>query len=345
MSSGRLTRFAERIWYGQRAPLLLRPLSWLFGAAVRVRRAAWRLRPPHRAGVPLIVVGNITVGGTGKTPVVAWLALALAAAGYRPGIVSRGYGGSLRRGTHLVGPDDPASLTGDEPLLLRRTTGLPVCIGRDRAAAAARLAGDGADIIIADDGLQHLALARDLEIAVLDGDRMLGNRALLPAGPLREPASRLADVDFVLVNGGHQLPAGAYRVQVRAVGLASPDGSRRQPLAAMAGQRARVLAGIGHPARVYAQLEAAGIEVVPLPVGDHGRVSETVLAAEPGLPLLMTAKDAVKYRLPPAGRTWVLEAKLEVSPALHEAVLARVAAIAAAPAARRPGLESGTVRQ
>lgn len=331
MSSGRLARLAERVWYGQRVPFVLRPLAWVFGCLVRLRRTAWRRGAwqPRRVGVPVIVVGNITVGGTGKTPVVAWLAMALVAAGYRPGIVSRGYGGSLRRGTHLVNQDDPASLTGDEPLLLRRTTGLPVCVGRDRAAAAARLTAAGVNIVIADDGLQHMALARDLEIVVLDGERMLGNGALLPAGPLREPASRLADVDFVLVNGGQQLPAGAHRVQVRAAGLVSPDGSLRQPLTALAGRRARVLAGIGNPARVYRQLQAAGIEVLPLPVGDHGRVSEAELAAEPELPLLMTAKDAIKYRDLPVGHAWVLEAALDVSPALQDAVLARVATIAA----------------
>lgn len=339
MSSGRLARLAEQAWYGRQAPLVLRPLAWLFGGLVQLRRAAWRhgLRPARRAGVPVIVVGNITVGGTGKTPVVAWLAMMLAAAGYRPGIVSRGYGGSLRRGTHLVEPGDSAALTGDEPLLLRRATGLPVCIGRERVAAAARLVRAGVDIIIADDGLQHLALARDLEIAVLDGERMLGNGALLPAGPLREPASRLDGVDFVLVNGGQELPAGAWRVQVRATGLVSPDGSRHQPLAALAGQRVRVLAGIGNPARVHRQLEAAGIEVLPLAVGDHGRASAAMLAAEPGLPLLMTAKDAIKYDELPAGRTWVLEAGLEVPPALREAVLARVAAIAAG----QPGTAQG----
>ena len=344
MSSGRLARLAERVWYGPRAPLALRPLAWMFGCALRLRRAAWEhgLRRPRHAGVPVIVVGNITVGGTGKTPVVAWLAMTLSAAGYRPGIVSRGYGGSLRRGTHLVSPGDPASLTGDEPLLLRRTTGLPVCIGRDRAAAAARLANEaGVDIIIADDGLQHLGLVRDLEIAVLDGERMLGNGMLLPAGPLREPASRLAGVDFVLVNGGTVVPAGAHRVQVRSARLLSPDGSRREPLAMLAGQRARVLAGIGNPARVYHQLEAAGIEVLPLPAGDHGRVSEAVLAEDPGLPLLMTGKDAVKYRLPPVGCTWVLEAALDVPPALREAMLDRVAAIAGPPRARRPGAAQG----
>jgi len=331
MSSGRLARYAERVWYAPRAPLVLRPLAALFGLAVRLRRAAYRsglLRTRH-PGVPVIVVGNITVGGTGKTPVVAWIATTLAAAGYRPGIVSRGHGGQLRAGTHLVEPGDSAAWTGDEPLLLRRQTGLPVCVGPDRAAAAARLIAAGVDIVIADDGLQHYRLARDLEIAVLDGERLFGNGALLPAGPLREPAERLGQVDLLLVNGGESGVPGAFAVQVRSIGLVSPDGQQRQPLAALAGQRVRLLAGIGSPGRLQRALAEAGLDVVTIPVADHGRVSAAVLAADPGLPLLLTAKDVVKYPSLPTGRTWIIEAALQAPAALRETLLARVAALVA----------------
>jgi tetraacyldisaccharide 4'-kinase len=178
----------NRIWYDRPAPpWWLIPLSLAYGAVSGSHRFLYtkRLRRSIRLGRPVIVVGNLTVGGTGKTPLVCWLAARLAERGYRPGIVTRGYGGSLR-GVRLVNSSDDPALVGDEPILLARRTGLPVAVGRDRPAAAQLLVDLGCDVVVSDDGLQHYALARDCEIVVIDGDRRFGNGWLLPAGPLRE---------------------------------------------------------------------------------------------------------------------------------------------------------------
>ncbi|MCC5795571.1 MAG: tetraacyldisaccharide 4'-kinase [Chromatiales bacterium] len=332
MSQAERARRWERRWYGAPPGPLLRLPALLFAGISVLRRRLYQggwLAVSH-PGVPVIVVGNLTVGGTGKTPCTAWLAGELRQAGWRPGIVSRGHGGRLR-GPHLLQPGDEAGKVGDEPLLLMRETGCPVSIGRDRPAAARLLLGQGCDVVIADDGLQHYRLGRDIEIAVVDGRRGFGNGALLPAGPLREPAGRLADCDFVLVNGGAgsaatRLPEhpGRWPVAVRAGELRSLDGQLRRPLASLAGQRVRLLAGIGHPARLVAELEAAGLVVEPLPVADHGRVAATDLAAHPDLPLLMTAKDAVKYPALARQDCWIIEARLEVPAGLAGAILARL---------------------
>ena len=310
-------RGLEAIWYG-RSPLawVLIPGAVLFGLLIRLRRLAFRsgwLRV-QRLPVPVIVVGNLTVGGTGKTPVVGWLAGVCRTAGYRPGIVSRGYGGRAHAQPRLVEPTDTAAEVGDEPLLLRRQTGVPVCIHPDRAAAGRRLLAEGVNLLIADDGLQHYRLHRDLEIVVLDGERRLGNGWLLPAGPLREPASRLREVNLVLVNGG-QPQAGEVAMQSRIRELRTLDDSRHCALEELRGQQVRVVAGIGNPARFHAELAAAGLEVVPIPVADHGRVDLARLCRESAVPIVMTVKDAVKYPVEsdPGTGCVVWVAQLEVS--------------------------------
>lgn len=313
----------EALWYGK-SPLawLLLPVAALFGLLVRVRRRAYRSGwcRVERLTVPVIVVGNLTAGGTGKTPVTAWLVALCAEAGFRPGIVSRGYGGRKSREPRLVGPDDDALDVGDEPLLLRRQTGVPVCVAADRVAAGQQLLAAGVNLIIADDGLQHYRLHRDLEIAVLDGQRRLGNGFLLPAGPLREPASRLGSVDLVLVNSG-PAQAGEFAVQSRISGLRSLDGSKRCALADLRGQVVRAVAGIGNPARFHAQLQAAGIPVQAIPVPDHGRIDLAALSRASATPIVMTEKDAVKYG-PVAGCTvWVAELVLDVPAEIGERVL------------------------
>ena len=303
----------EEIWYG-RSPVvwLLLPFAGVFRVLVGIRcwayRAGW-LRV-HRLSVPVIVVGNLTTGGTGKTPVTAWLVEICRGAGFRPGIVSRGYGGKPSSEPRLVSPVDDAVEVGDEPLLLRRQTGVPVCVDVDRVAAAQRLVAEGVNLIIADDGLQHYRLHRDLEIAVLDGERRLGNGFLLPAGPLREPAGRLQHVDLILVNGGSARP-GEFAVQSRISGLRSLDGSAQCSLDALRGQRVRAVAGIGNPARFHAQLAAAGLRVQMIPVPDHGRVDLGALSRESAVPIVMTEKDAVKYG--PVTGCPVLVATLELS--------------------------------
>jgi tetraacyldisaccharide 4'-kinase len=326
--SGRgLEDWLEALWYGK-SPLawLLLPVAALFRLVVVIRRHAYRagwLRV-HRVAVPVIVVGNITVGGTGKTPVVAWLAGFCRAAGYRPGIVSRGYGSRPASKPRLVRPTDAADDVGDEPLLLSRLTGVPVCIHPDRVAACQRLLAEGVNLIIADDGLQHLRLHRDLEIVVVDGERQLGNGHMLPAGPLREPAGRMSEADLVLVNGGPVARQGQVEMRTLITRLRRLDGSADCALEDLSGQRVRVVAGIGNPARFYAQLSEAGLVVLPVPVPDHGRVDLRTLCAESKAPIVMTEKDAVKYSPDISIPVWVAQLEMDMPPEVGARVLRRL---------------------
>ncbi len=330
MSSARGQALAAWLWYGA-SPLAwpLIPFSWLYGGIVWVRRACYRrgwLRARH-PGVPVIVVGNVTAGGTGKTPVVAWLAAQLQARGFAPGIVSRGYGRRGHGQPLRVTATTAVEVAGDEPLLLAQSTGVPVAVCTDRYAAAQALVADGVQVIIADDGLQHYALARDLEIVVIDGERRFGNGRLLPAGPLREPASRVAEAGLVLVNGGTPLPGiRGFRLQVRAA-VRLADGVER-PLEAFAGSRAWMVAGIGNPERFRAELQRRGIEVDQVPVGDHGRVDLAALRRSAAQPILMTAKDAVKYRPCSEPDAWAVPVDVEMDAEAESLIMTRVLAVA-----------------
>ncbi len=316
----RFERRIERLWYGESvAAVLLVPLAWLYGGVVALRRLAYRAGwlSSVASPVPVVVVGNVTVGGAGKTPLVAWLVQRLAQAGWKPGIVSRGYG--RRAGGHpvLVAVDDTAEAVGDEPLLLARRTGVPVCIGADRVMAIAHLlhAAD-IDIIIADDGLQHYRMRRDLEFAVVDGARGLGNGRLLPAGPLREPAARLREVDRVFVNGGSDAGLGgpaACGFELRPERARSLVDAAERELAAFRGCTVWAVAGIGNPDRFYAMLAERGIEADPVPVSDHGVVSLEVLSARRAQPILMTEKDAVKYPAPVTVDAWYVPVELHMT--------------------------------
>lgn len=292
----------QRAWYGGALwfwPLLvlLWPLSVLYTwlAARRRRRLQQHCQPPP---VPVIVVGNITVGGTGKTPLLCALAQQLTARGLRAGIISRGYGGSHRSAPRLVSATDSAAVVGDEPLLLARTSACPVVIGRDRAAALATLlAAAEVDVVLSDDGLQHYALPRTVEIAVLDAARGLGNGLCLPAGPLREPASRLAEVDFVVTNGE---PANIFRPDqwhavLQPVAWVAVASGVLQPLQQFAeGTMVHALAGIGHPQRFFGTLRELGLQVIEHPFADHHAFTPADLQFADGLPVVMTEKDAVK---------------------------------------------------
>ncbi len=332
----------ERLWYGPRGPRewalawALAPLEGLFRAGSALRREAYRRgwRRQVRLPVPVVVVGNLSVGGTGKTPLVAALAGELAAVGRRPGILTRGYGGRAQRWPQAVGPGTDPALVGDEPVLLARRTGLPVAAGPDRAAAARLLLEAGCDLVLADDGLQHLRLARDLEIVVVDGARLLGNGRCLPAGPLREPPARLAGADLVAVlgglpPGGGGLPAGSSfpfsLVGQEAMAVAGEGQAR--PLAAFRGAPVHAVAGIGHPGRFFAHLHAAGLEVLEHPFPDHHRFRSGELDFGDGLPVLMTEKDAVKCaRLPEARRRpwWFVPVTARLPRPLVEAVCRRL---------------------
>ncbi|WNL47957.1 tetraacyldisaccharide 4'-kinase [Dyella sp. BiH032] len=314
----------EAAWYGKgTAPWWTVPLSWLYGGVVRLRRRLYRrgwLRSVQLP-VPVLVVGNITVGGTGKTPLTIALAEALRARGFRPGVVSRGYGGTEQGPALLDERPDPARF-GDEPCLIR-AAGTPVAVGRDRPAASRLLVEAGCDVVIADDGLQHYRLRRDTEICVIDGDRGFGNGRLLPAGPLREPLARLADVGFRVRNGGlatdGEVPMQLEGGQVRRLA----DGEVL-PMEAFRGRRVHAVAGIGHPARFFESLRAHGIEVIPHPFPDHHAYAAADLDFGDGLPLLMTEKDAVKcagFALPQA---WAVPVRAGLPAAFFDAVAAQL---------------------
>ena len=280
-------------WYGTRgAPLWTYPLAWLYGALTALRRALYRIGwlRSTRLAVPVVVVGNLTAGGTGKTPLTLALVDALTARGWRPGVVSRGYGG-MQREPALLGDDPDPTQFGDEPCLIR-ASGAPVAVGRDRPAAAALLLEAGCNVVIADDGLQHYALARDVEICVIDGARRFGNGRLLPAGPLREPLSRLRQVDFRVCNGA--AGEGEYAMRLdggTAVSIA--DGVIR-PLASFAGTPVHAVAAIGHPDRFFDSLRAQGLDVLGRAFADHHAFVPEDLAFVGDAPLLMTDKDAIK---------------------------------------------------
>jgi len=286
----------NRIWYaGEAVPWWLAALVPVYRALSALRQVpyAFGLRRPARIGVPVAVVGNLVVGGSGKTPLVIALVEALRARGWAPGVVSRGYGGSAR-GPRLLDDGSQASEVGDEPCLIRRRTQAPVAIGRDRAQAAALLLGQGIDVVIADDGLQNPSFTRDVEICVVDGRRRFGNGRVLPAGPLREPASRLAAFDFRVCNGDAP-QAGEIAMQLTG-DVATPlaGDAPAWALDAFAGARVHGVAAIGDPARFFDALRARGIEVVAHPFPDHHAFVAADLDFGDGLSVLMTEKDAVK---------------------------------------------------
>src|SRR5271165_692734 len=288
----------NRIWYDRASPPWgLLPLSAIYGAAVGSRRYLYakHLRKSTRVPAPVIVVGNLSVGGTGKTPLVCWLAARLAHLGFRPGVVARGYGGSARHARLIDSNDDPG-VAGDEAILLAHRTGAPVAIGRDRPAASQLLVNAGCDVIVSDDGLQHYALERDCEIVVIDGDRRFGNGWLLPAGPLREPQARLAAADAVVVNGGRALIEGAFSMRLESKNAVSLIGGTIKALDAFAGSSVHAVAGIGNPQRFFNMLRARGIEVAGHALPDHARLQAADICFADERPVLMTEKDAVKCK-------------------------------------------------
>jgi len=325
-----MSELLHRIWYeGAPVPVWLRALVPVYRALRALHLVPYRLglRRPRRLPVPVVVVGNLTAGGSGKTPLVIALVEALRARGFRPGVVGRGYGGSERGPVLLDAGADPARF-GDEPCLIRLHTGAPVAIGRKRADAAALLAGQGVDVVVTDDGLQNPSLARDVEICVIDGTRRLGNGLLLPAGPLREPSERLGRIGLRVCNGG--VPAAdEYPMTLEgteAVALLTP--SERVPLAAFAGRPVHAVAGIGHPERFFASLREHRIEVLPHAFPDHHAFTPADLHFGDGLPVLMTGKDAIKCgRFAEAG-WWQVPVRARLPDAFFDRVVDRLRIIA-----------------
>lgn len=322
---------SARIWdhWSRRGPFAaaMFPLSLAYAGVAewnrcRQERGRREVRIPVKA---IIVVGNLTVGGSGKTPMTIWLARRLRAAGYRPGIVSRGYGG---RGSHAGIPVTRYSnpfVVGDEPVLMARHTGVPVQVDRDRVRGARMLAERGVDVIIADDGMQHHRLPRDITVLMVDGTRRFGNGLCLPAGPLREPRAARERADFVVVAGADveadeipmQLVPGSRLLRVDGV-----EESRRP--ARFAGREAHAIAGIADPERFFRMLEAAGIGVIRHPFPDHHRFLPHQIRFGDGSPVLMTEKDAVKCRPFAQHNHWYWPVAARLPATFEPALLARL---------------------
>lgn len=300
----RATEAWHAAWYGgRRWSFWLLPLTGLFVLLTAIRRYIllhWR---QTTLATPLVVVGNISVGGTGKTPLLMALVKWLQAQGYTPGVVSRGYGGAPESYPYLLTAESTAQQAGDEPLTIFQQTGCAVCVSPDRVAAARYLEDQGCDILLSDDGLQHYRLGRDIEIAVVDGQRGLGNGWRLPVGPLREPAQRLATVDWVVVNS----PSSEFTLegwetmytvpmQIHPCALISVATGETHAVSLLAGQSVNAVAGIGNPQRFVNTLREAGMHPHLLSFPDHHAYSAADLALDNDWPLVMTEKDAVKCR-------------------------------------------------
>ena len=307
-------------WYeGHPALLLLRPLEALYRRVVQRKRARFLAGEGeiYRAPVPVVVVGNITVGGTGKTPLILWLIEHCRRSGLRVGVVSRGYGA---RPPHLpwrVEASHSAETAGDEPLLIVQRCGVPLMIDPDRGRAVnALLDSEPLDLILSDDGLQHYRLARDLELVLIDAARGLGNRRCLPAGPLREPAERLLSVDALLYNGAPDDRDGGFAFSLQPTTLVNLQTGERLPVDHFAkGQAVHAVAGIGNPQRFFNTLETLHWRPIPHAFADHASYSAEVLSFTPSLPLVMTEKDAVKCRAFAQPDWWYLAVDARPSPA------------------------------
>jgi tetraacyldisaccharide 4'-kinase len=322
--------------------LIFFPLALIFRAIVAVRRFAYRVHilPAWRARVPVVVVGNITVGGTGKTPLVIEILEILMRRGWTPGVVARGYGRVPRRehdplGVVRVYPDvTTPEHFGDEPVVIARRSRVPVYVSPDRAAAARALleAHPEVDVLVSDDGLQHYALARDVELAVVDGERRFGNGLMLPAGPLREPVSRLREVDAVVVNGGWSDMVPAPRQFAMTLGrerflaLAGNEELSPQEFALAArGRSVAAVAGIGNPSRFFDHLATLGVAAKRIAFDDHHAFQSQELKLPGAEVIVMTEKDAVKCAAFADSRMWYLRVDAILPPEFDDFLLTRIA--------------------
>ncbi len=318
-------------WYKPRWwTLLLLPFAFIFFLIITCRKLCyrWNIFKTTQFAVPVIVVGNVTVGGTGKTPLVIWLVDFLKRQGYKPGVVSRGYVPGKRRkhsDAVAVATDSDPKEVGDEAVLIAARTGVPVMVGANRVGTTeALLANYSCDIIISDDGLQHYAMGRDIEIAVLDGKRRLGNHFLLPAGPLREPSKRLKTVDFIVVNSGHPykaeypmklVPGAAYNIQ-------HPE--QTKVLKAFIGQTLHAVAGIGNPGRFFTTLRDNNLLIVEHPYPDHYKYKRSDINFYGNLNVIMTEKDAVKCKSMITERHWCLPVSVEMDEFFSDKLMAKL---------------------
>jgi tetraacyldisaccharide 4'-kinase len=316
-------KWVERVWYGHSLwRWVLWPLSLLYRLFVTHKRRRWLAKPrqSYHANVPLIVVGNLSVGGTGKTPLVLKLIDMARDLGLAPGVISRGYGGNAPAYPCAVEDYPEAAIVGDEPLLIWRRSRCPVVVAPRRAEAAALLISRfSPDIIFSDDGLQHYALGRDFEIVVVDGKRQFGNTLCLPAGPLREPLERLRSVDLVVGNGC-AVAGSPYFFRIAAGQFVALGDGKRQDGSAWIGTGCVAVAGIGNPERFFQTLRELGLAIEPHAFPDHYQFSREDFSAFAGRPVLMTEKDAVKCGGLGLNNAWYLEVEAQMNPALTQAM-------------------------
>jgi tetraacyldisaccharide 4'-kinase len=326
-----MRQWLERQWYPDKIgfwSVFFKPFEMLLGLLVSLRKLSYKVGfvSSWRSPVPVVVVGNITLGGTGKTPLVIWLAQQLVANGYSPGIVSRGYGGSMQGMTFVSTNSDPR-LVGDEPLLIAMRTACPVWVGKKRPAVINALlqANPQCDVIISDDGLQHYAMQRDFEIVVIDGARHFGNGAMLPFGPMREPAWRADEADALVVNGGEaDFASGEYLMRLHGQDFYSLHTAERVSANFFAGKRIFAVAGIGNPARFFNHLRQLSLEFVEHAFPDHHQFQVGDLQMLGADIILMTEKDAVKCLKFPLTNIWVLPVQAEVVGGLGDKVIEKI---------------------
>lgn len=305
----------DHYWYSQNpVAWLLLPVALLFCVLTFIRRYLYRAGfiKSYRANKPVVVVGNISVGGTGKTPLIIKLAELLQQWGYQPGIISRGYGGS-GPWPQSLGPNSEADAVGDEPLQIYQRSQCPVVVGPDRVDDIEFLCQrHDIDIILTDDGLQHYRLQRDLELVVVDAERGFGNGFCLPAGPLREPRSRLKAVPFVIYNGGNQHDA----FQVRLQPPMNLKTTEQKDWSELTNKKVHAVAGIGHPQRFFNSLKQQGLDIIEHAFADHYQYRPEDLMFDDDLPVLMTEKDSVKCHGLAQSNIWVVPIEIELNPTL-----------------------------
>jgi len=318
----------ESIWYeGAAGKQWLYPFEALYKALARLDR--WiKKKQAIKHPVPIIVVGNISVGGTGKTPLVVYLCHLLRNAGYSPGIITRGYGGKNTDWPVLVDENSSPVEYGDEPVLMAQRTGVAVVAGPDRNKdVELLLKNHNVDVVISDDGLQHYRLERDIEIAVIDGTRGLGNERCLPAGPLREPASRLDACDFAVSN--EATPAAKHNMQLKAQSVHRLNSAIQQPLSQWKGMQVHAVTGIGNPSRFFLTLHNAGLDIIEHRFPDHYQFQKTDITFLDNLPVVMTEKDAVKCRQFASGGHWYVPVSAELNDHFDQELLSKLASVTA----------------
>ncbi len=310
----------------------LLPFSWLYQSIISIRRFCYQKKifKMTRFPVPVIIIGNISLGGTGKTPLVIWLANQLKKHGLKPGIVSRGYGGKAKYYPCAVTANSRPAEVGDEPVIIAKQTKCPIYVAPNRVAAVKQLLKDhSCDIIIGDDGLQHYALARDIEVAVIDGERRLGNALCLPAGRLREPPKRLQEVDFIICNGG-QVQTGEYLMQLIPADFCSVNKTQTtKTLDYFKNKTLHAVAGIGHPARFFKLLRQLGLTIIEHPFPDHHLFQKNEFNFAKDQLIVMTEKDAIKCQDFADENYWYLPVQAQLNNTLLAKILAKLNTVSA----------------